>query len=186
MNEVVQNILNRRSVRVYSGEQIKPEDLELILQSGLYAPSACNTQPWHFTVVQSKEIIDTLSVETKQELMTCDNDYFKEFGSNEKYNLFYNAPSIIIVSGEKNSMAPETDCAAAAENMILAAESLGIGSCWIGLLAFLFKGAKAQQHLEELKIPEGYEPYYAITLGYKKYPNPKPQQRRENTVNFIE
>jgi len=185
MNEVVQNILNRRSVRVYSGEQIKPEDMELILKSGLYAPSACNTQPWHFTVVSNKDIIDELSSETKKELLNCENEYFKEFANNEKYNVFYNAPAIIIVSGEVNSMVPETDCAAATENMILAAESLNIGSCWIGLLAFLFKGEKSQEYLDKLKIPQGYMPYYALTLGYKKYPNPKPQPRREYTVNYI-
>jgi len=185
MNEVIQNILDRRSVRVYSDEQIKPEDMELILKSGLYAPTACNTQPWHFTVVQNAELINELSAETKIELLHCDNDYFKEFANNEKYNVFYKAPTIIIVSGEKNSMVPQADCAAATENMILAAESLGIGSCWVGLIAFLFKGKREQEYLAKLQIPQGYEPYYAITLGYKKYPNPKPQLRRENTVNFV-
>jgi len=185
MNEVIQNILNRRSVRVYSDEQIRSEDLDIILKSGLYAPSACNGQPWHFTVIKNKEIIDDLSVQTKIELSNCENDYFKDFAKNEKYNVFYNAPAIIIVSGEKNSMVPQTDCAAATENMILAADSLGIGSCWVGLLAFLFKGKKEQEYHAKLRIPQGYEPYYAITLGYKKYPNPKPQPRRENTVTYI-
>jgi len=185
MNEVIQNILDRRSVRVYSEEQIKPEDMELILKSGLFAPSACNTQPWHFTVVQNKEIINTLSKESKKEMLNCDNDYFKEMGENEKYTLFYNAPTIIVISGEKDSVEPETDCSAATENMILAANSLNIGSCWIGLIAYLFQGKSAQEYIKLLEIPDGYEPYYAITLGYKKFPDPKPQPRREGTVNYI-
>lgn len=185
MNEIIQNILSRRSVRVYSDEQIKQEDLGLILQAGLYSPSGCNMQPWHFTVVQNKEIINTLNIESKKEILKSDNDYFKDMASNEKYNIFYDAPTIIIISGEKVALVPQTDCAAATENMILAAESLGIGTCWIGLVTFLFRGKNAQEYIKMLEIPEGYEPYYAITLGYKKFPNPKPQPRRENIVNYI-
>lgn len=185
MNEVIQNILNRRSVRVYSAEQLKHEDLDLILQAGLYSPSACNSQPWHFTVVQNKEILDELNIETKKVLLNCDNDYFKTFATNEKYNIFYNAPTVIVISGDKNSLVPQIDCAAAAENMLLASESLEIGSCWIGLVTYLFKSADGKKYLSMLNIPDGYEPYYAITLGYKKIDNPKPQPRRENTVNYI-
>lgn len=183
MNEVMQNILNRRSVRVYSDEQIKQEDLELILKAGSYAPSGCNMQPWHFTVVQNKEIINILNIESKKELSKLEQ--FRDFGNNEKYNIFYDAPTIIIVSGEKAAVAQEISCDAATENMMLAAESLGIGSCWIGFVTFLFKSERAEEYIKMLEIPEGYAPYYGITLGYKKFPNPEPQPRRENTVNYI-
>lgn len=185
MNKTIETIMNRRSVRVYSDEQIKQEDLELIIQAGLYSPSACNMQPWHLTVVKNKEIINLLNIETKKELLNCDNDYFKTFATNERYDIFYNAPTIIIISGEKTALAPQTDCSAATENMILAAESLDIGTCWIGLITYLFRSERSAEFTKMLEIPEGYEPYYAITLGYKKIANPKPQPRRENTVNYI-
>lgn len=185
MNETIETILNRRSVRVYSEDQIKQEDLELILQAGLYAPSGCNMQPWHLTVVQNQEIINKLNDETKNELLKCDNEYFRKFAENEKYNVFYNAPTIVVISGEKAALVPETDCSAATENMMLAAEALDVGSCWIGLVTYLFKSKKGKEYIEVLEIPEGYEPYHAITLGYKKIANPKPQPRRENTVNYI-
>ena len=185
MNEVIQNILNRRSVRVYSEDQIKPEDLELILKAGLFAPSACNSQPWHFSVVQNTEIINTLSAESKKEMLKCDNENFKKMGENEKYNIFYNAPTIIVVSGETDTFSPETDCSAATENMILAAESLGIGTCWIGLVNYLLRSKRGQEYIDMLKVPEGYKPFFAITLGYKKHPDPNPQPRRENTITYI-
>lgn len=185
MNEVIQNILNRRSTRVYAEDQIKKEDLELILNSGLFAPSACNSQPWHFTVVQDENLIKTLSDESKKELLTCGDDYFKKMGENEKYNIFYNAPTIIVISGEKGALVPQTDCAAATQNMMLAAESLNIGSCWIGRVTYLFESERAPEYIQALKIPQGYQPYYAITLGYKKFPNPSPQPRRENTVTYL-
>lgn len=185
MNQTIETILNRRSVRVYSEDRIKQEDLDLILQAGCYAPSGCNMQPWHFTVVQNKEILKTLNEETKKELLKNDNEYFQKFAQNEKYDIFYNSPAVIVISGEKKALVPETDCAAATENMILAAESLGIGTCWIGLITFLFRSNRAEEFLKMIQIPEGYEPYYAISLGYKKIQNPKPPQRRENTVTYI-
>lgn len=185
MNSIIENILNRRSVRVYSEDQIKKEDLDLILKAGCYAPSGCNMQPWHFTVVQNQEVLNTLNIETKKVLLKSGDDRFKEYAGNEKYNVFYNAPTVIVISGEKSALVPQIDCAAATENMILAAESLSIGTCWIGLVTFLFKSDKAEEFLKMLQIPEGYEPYYAITLGYKKIQDLKPSQRRENTVTYI-
>lgn len=185
MNDVIKNILNRRSIRVYSAEQIKREDLELILKSAIFSPSACNTQPWHFTVVQNKDIINLLSTESKKEFVNHQNETFKKMAANENFNIFYNAPTIIVISGEKASVEPKTDCAAATENMLLAAESLGIGTCWIGLVAFLFRSERASEFIKLLQIPDGYEPYYAITLGYKKYDNPKPQPRRDGTINYL-
>lgn len=185
MNPTIETILNRRSVRVYSDEQIKSEDLELILKAGSYAPSGCGSQPWHFTVVQNREIMNTLSVEAKKELIKSGNEMFKNIASNEKFDLFYNAPTIIIVSGEKTAPVPQVDCSAATQNMLLAAESLGLGSCWVGFVTFLFISKRAQEFMDMLKIPEGYEPYYAITLGNKRISNPSPQPRRENIVNYI-
>lgn len=185
MNEVIKNILSRRSVRVYSEEQIKPEDLNAILESGYNAPSGCNMQPWHFTVIQNKDLIDELSVESKKEFLNCDNEMFRKMAANEAYNLFYNAPTIIVISGETSGETPLIDCSAATQNMILAAESLNIGTCWIGLTAFLFKSSKGKEYKKILKIPEGFEPYYAITLGYKKFPDPNAKPRRENVITYI-
>lgn len=185
MNEIIQNILNRRSVRVYSEEQIKQDDLNLILQAGIYAPSGCNNQPWHFTVVQNQKVLKTLDEETKKVLLTCGDEKFENYANNEKYSIFHHAPCAIVISGEKSALVPQIDCAAATENMMLAAESLGIGSCWIGLLTYLFKSTQGKKYTQLLEIPEGYEPYYAISLGYKKINNPKPHPRREGTVNYI-
>ena len=185
MNEVIQNILNRRSVRVYTDEQIKQEDLDLVLQAGIYAPSGCNMQPWHFTVVQDPELISELSVESKKEFADSENEMFRNMANNPEYKIFYNAQTIIVVSGEDSAVTAQLDCAAATENMMLSAESLGIGSCWIGLIFYLFEGERAKEYSEKLQIPEGFKPYYALTLGYKKYENAKAPKRREDTITYI-
>lgn len=185
MNETIKTILNRRSIRSYSDEQIKEEELDIIIKAGLYAPSGHNMQPWHFTVVQDKKIIDSLSRDTKEEMAKLENDFMKAKGADESFHLFYNSPTVIVISGEKSAIVPNLDCAAATENMLIAAESLNIGSCWIGLAKFLFLSEKVEEYIKLLQIPEGYEPYYAIALGYKTTENNEAPTRRENTVNYI-
>lgn len=185
MNDTIQTILNRRSVRNYLPQQIKDEELDLILKARLYAPSGHNMQSWHFTVIQDKKIIDNLNHAAKKEMSKADNEYLKEKASDESYHLFYHSPTIIVISGEKSAIVPHLDCAAATENMLIAAESLNIGTCWIGLVAYLFKSEKVNEYIELLSIPDGYEPYYAITVGYKAEENTQPAPRRENTVSFV-
>lgn len=185
MNEVIENILSRRSVRIYLDEQIKPEDLNAVLEAGYNAPSGCNMQPWHFTVVQNKELINRLNVESKKEFANSENEMFRKMAENPDLNIFHNAQTIVVISGEKSSPTALIDCSAATQNMLLAAESIGVGTCWVGLITFLFKSEKAKEYIDILQIPEGFEPYYAMSLGYKKYQNAKPPKRRENIINFI-
>lgn len=185
MNETINTILSRRSVRNYSSKQIKNSDMDLILKSGLYAPSAHNQQTWHFTVIQDKEIINNLNQAAKEEMLKPEYEYLKKFAEDENFNLFYNAPSVIIVSGEKSALAPHIDCAAAIQNMLIAAESLNIGTCWIGLVTPLFKSEKAPELITQFSIPSGYELYYAVSVGYKTKENAEALPRRDNTVNYI-
>lgn len=185
MNEVIQNILNRRSVRLYKEGQVKEDDLDLILKAGYNAPSGCNMQPWHFTVIQDKGLINTLSIESKKEFANSEVEMFRKMAENPEYNIFYKAPTIIVVSGEKTAHTALIDCSAATQNMLLAAESIGVGTCWIGLVTYLFKSKRAKEFINLLEIPKNYEPFYALTLGYKKYEDAKPPKRRENIINYL-
>ncbi|HSA07199.1 MAG TPA: nitroreductase family protein [Candidatus Gastranaerophilales bacterium] len=185
MNSTINAILNRRSVRSYSHKQIKNEELELILKAGLYAPSAHNQQPWHFTVIQDKKIIKNLNLAAKQVMLELENESLKKYAEDEHFDIFYDVPTIIVISGEKSAIIPDIDCAAATQNMLLAAESLNIGSCWIGLVRHLFMIDKVGEYIKLFNIPEGFEPYYAITLGYKTIEDKPAPPRRENTVNYI-
>jgi nitroreductase len=188
MNEVFKAIKGRRSIRRFTPEQIKDEELSLILEAGIYAPSGHNDQPWHFTVIQSKEVIDGINERSKARMRDANTDWIRKMGESEKYHVLHNAPTVIIVSGEELDNAelaycPMADCSAAIQNMLLAAHSIGIASCWVGLTSFIFE---AKDELEELNIPQGYKPMFAVVLGYSaitKEINPLP--RRENVVNFI-
>lgn len=184
-NIVLETIKKRRTTRVYTQEQIKKEELEAILEAGLYAPSAHNQQSWHFTVVQNPELLQELDRDAKLSANEIGDDFTKGLANNPNYNIFYNAPTAIIVSGNRRSILPHVDCAAAAQNMLIAAESLEIGGCWNGFITLLFMGTKKEEYKEKLGIPETHEPYYAIVLGYKKNKDAPPPARQPDRVKYI-
>jgi nitroreductase len=174
INETLTTIRARRSIRSYIPQQIKDEELNTIIEAGLYAPSAMNQQSWHFTVVQNKDIIAQMAQDIKEQL-----------GRDEKFNPFYNAPTLIIISGDEKAIAPHADCAAAAQNIMIAAQSLNIGSCWVNMIKRLFMGRNENQWRQDLVIPEGFIPLYSVILGYRADDNAKTPPRKENAVNYI-
>ena len=78
----------------------------------------------------------------------------KELANNEGFNIFYEVPTVILVSGEE-AIAIESDCAAATQNMLLAAESIGLGSCWIGFVLVAFNNSKAKEYLKKIRYSGG-------------------------------
>lgn len=191
MNPVLEAIKNRRSIRKYLPEQINDEELEAILEAAQYAPSARNDQPWHFTVIQDPELIEYMNKEAKRSMKKSGENWLVNIGNSERYHVFHHAPTVIVVSGEIGATEPLVDCSAATQNILLAAEALGIGSCWIGLARFFFtnksfgeKYSALPERVNELDIPFGYQPFFAVTLGYKAQEVRAPP-RTQNLVNYI-
>ncbi len=183
MNEVLRAIRNRRSVRRYKDVQISREELDSILEAAVYAPTAHNDQPWHFTVVQNREIIELMNQKAKEEMAKSDVDWIRNWGLNPNYDVAYHAPTLIVVSGRKDGMAWSVDCAAAIQNMLIAAESLDIGSVWLGLMNYYLRQEAA---IKSLEIPEGYQPFYAVAFGYKADEKTKAgPERNRDVVNYI-
>jgi nitroreductase len=184
-NETLALIKSRRSVRSFKEEQITEEELQAVLEAGQYAPSAMNQQQWHFTVVQNKEIMEMLNRDARQGVSQFKNEHLQQLVRNEKFHIFYHAPTVIIVSGNENAMAVAEDCAAANENMLLAAEAIGLGACWVNMVRFAFIGEKDRFYREKLGIPEGFKPFYSVILGYKNTGVLQAPARKENLVNYI-
>jgi nitroreductase len=185
MNEVIQNILTRRSVRAYKEEQISDTDLNTILEAAKFAPSGMGKQSWHFTAVQNKEKLEKLISAIKEALLTSPIEQFKKMGENPNFNPFYNAPTIVITAYDRSSLTKVSDCAAALENIFLAAHSLNIGSCWIHILALTGDDPKVRAILTELGIPEDYEVSGTATLGFSSKEQPKAAPRKEGTVTIV-
>lgn len=183
MNEVLKAIKNRRSIRAYKPDQLRQEEIDMIIEAGIHAPSGHNTQPWHFTVIQDRDVIRHISDTAKSVMATIEVDWIKNAGMNPAFDITYKAPTLIIVSGRTDAVSWKADCDAAIENMLIAAESLNIGSVWVGFAAFCFM---VEGEAEKIGIPEGYEPYYGVALGYKLSDMPVPAPKRNyDVVNYI-
>lgn len=172
MNEVLQNILTRRSVRKFKQEQIKDEELDLILKAGVYAPSGMNKQSWQFTVVQNKEKIERLAKVVREAL-----------GRDAGYN-FYAPPTLIMLSNDKENTNGLADCSCALENIFLMANSLGIGSCWINQLKTICDEKEVRELLTSFGIPENHIVWGMASIGYPDGET-KAHDRKDGIIKFV-
>ncbi|MCX8128515.1 MAG: nitroreductase [Clostridia bacterium] len=187
MNQVIRNIKERRSVRFFSIQPISREDMELIIEAGNYAPTGANLQPWRFVVIQSEEIRKELAKNAKpvyQNYMKHADESFKQMRKSIdemlEDSIYYSAPAIVFVIGKK-VLSYAYDCPMVCENMMLAAKSLGIGSCWLGFGQMgLTDDIRASM---EIKGDE--EIFGPIVFGYPAQGFPEESKRREPVVKWL-
>lgn len=184
MNETIRNILNRRSTRAFSDRQVAKEDVELIVKCGTCAANGMDLQPWHFTVIQSREMLAKISAEYRKYLADPKKGAGHRGAGDPEYDCIYGAPTLIIVSGETDGTIVAVDCGNAVENMAVAATSLGLGSCFIASVSVVFEGSGASLK-EELGIPEDFVPMFSLALGYADELPPEREERRKDAVNFV-
>lgn len=183
MNEAINTLLSRRSIRAFKEEQLNEKELMTILEAGQYAPTAMNEQCWHFTAVQNKELLNKINAVCKA-MMQGMGGPMGERAKLDSFSVFYNAPTFIIISGDEKAIAPQIDCSLAMQNMFLAGEAQNIGSCWIHAVTNFSKTEAGKALMKELQIPEGYKIYSAGAFGYKaKEGSAAP--RKENTITIL-
>lgn len=168
-NEVISTILARRSVRKYLDKPVEHAKLEAIVKCGVNAPNGMNRQPWAVRVVE-----DAAWVEGTTELFKKANPDMVARDKGFK-NMFRNAPNVICICTPKGQ--GSIDAGLMGENMIIAAQSLGLGTCCLGgPVRFLNTSEEAKPYLAKLDIPEGYAISYIIAVGYPdEQPEAKPR-----------
>ena len=192
MPDIFETIMHRRSIRRFEPKQIEETALQQILQAGLYAPCAGGRQGVIFAVCQDKEVNERLGkikrANSNPRMATETNFVSREQPSiaddPKLTNAFYDAPTVITLFAPKNFLFSVDDCAVAAENMMLAADALGIGSCYIGQGWPAFADPYGQEILRQWNIPADHYAVMQLLLGYAKegdkHPTPKP--RKEGCV----
>jgi nitroreductase len=186
MNEALSVIKSRRSVRAFLPRQIGDEELKAILEAGIYAPSGQNTQPWFFTVLQNAGLIEKVNDWIIDEAKFVNNPKAREIAATPNAAIFRKAPTVLIVSGNKADPLSVESCSCAAQNMMLAAESVGLGSCWICYVGYLGNREQYEaSYRQELKIPEGYVPLFGLTIGYKSGSSEVVHPRRKNVFAVL-
>lgn len=190
-------IITRRSTRKYKPDAIEPDKLQKIIEAGRYAPSGGNNQTNHFLVVQNAEILTKLTslAEAAFAKMTVNEDTYPSLRNSilasQKggYVFNYRAPVLIIVANRKDYGNNMADSVAAIENMMIAANALDLGSCYINQLYWLNEDPALLTTLRELGLKEEERVYASMTLGYAAtengLPNRKPLERKGNEVTFI-
>ena len=173
MNEVIKNIKERRSIKKYENKMVPKEIIEKIVEAGTYAPSGMGKQSSIIIAITNKEIRDKLS-KLNAKIMGAEIDPF------------YGAPVVLVVFGKKDIPTYIYDGSLVMENLMLAANSLEIGSCWIHRAKEEFETEEGKEILRNLGInPEEYEGIGNCILGYKKEKGIlKP--RKENYVYYID
>ena len=165
---VFQNILNRKSVRAYTDRAVSREQLDTLLRAAMAAPTGRDMRPWKFVVIDDKEALAALSEQLPYAKMLPE------------------AAAAIVVCGDlsvtDDKGQPSTnwtfDCSAATENLLLAAEAMGLGAVWTGVYPYEERQTAVSQALQ---LPEHIIPLNLIPIGYPKGdPQPKDKYNADN------
>lgn len=175
-NAVVEAIMNRRSIRAYKPEQIDQAQLDTIIQCGINAPSALNKQSWEVRVIQNADLLAAINnrfVE-KAKGKTLQGSAAK--AQEPGFSVFHGAPTLIIVARDKSNSYSAVDCGLFAQNILLSAQSMNIGTCVIGNMASILNDPGSKEFLEAMQMPDSYEVVFGIAIGYKnESPEAKPR-----------
>ena len=172
MNDVIKTILERRSVREYKSDMVKDELIDEIVKAGTYAPSGRGAQSPIIIAITNKKIRDKLaSINAKIAGGVTDP--------------FYGAPVVLVVLADKNIPTYIYDGSLVMENMMLAAKSLGLGSCWIHRAKEEFETEEGKALLKSLGIMGDYEGIGNCIIGYPEMDNMRKNPRKESYVYKI-
>lgn len=167
---VMENILNRKSVRKYTKEEVKKEQLEMLVRAGMAAPSARNSQPWLFFVINDRAILDNLAKQLPNAKMLL------------------NAKAAIVVCGNLQKALEGDgrefwvqDCSAATQNILLAAESMGLGAVWTGAYP---RKETVNIIKVELGLPEHIVPLNVIPIGWQTGEEKPKQKYTEENIRW--
>lgn len=169
----------RRSIRSYEDKEVSLETIEKMIKKSCLAPSAGNGQPWRFIIINNKDMIKTLSDESKRNLVadmeknpSADNKKYEAALRNPNFNVFYNAPVLVYLIGKKSVESLEIDCALSACYFMFSALEMGLGTCWIGFGCHI----KDSELRHLIGLPDDCRIVAPIIVGYPKT-IPEPAKR---------
>lgn len=181
---VVENIMNRRSIRSYKPEQIKDAELEQIIECGINAPSGLNKQSWELRVIQNPDFIADINNGFVKYAAGLELEGSASRSQQPGFSVFHGAPTVILVASNESLYSP-VDCGLLGENILLSAEAMNIGTCVVGGVVEYLNTPEAQKDIvPRLKLSEGYKPLYTIVMGYKNE-SPQAKPRDKSKVEYI-
>jgi nitroreductase len=179
-------IYRRRAVRAFTDEPVNEATLRRLIDAAIQAPSAVNEQPWSFSVVRNKALLARISKEAKAHLLktppaVVPSHHIQELVNDPDFNIFYDAPALIVISSVTTSQWAVENCSLAAENLMLAACAAGLGTCWIGFAQIWLGTVEGKAAIQ---LPPGHLPVAPIIVGHPKT-SPPPVPRKEPKIAWI-
>jgi nitroreductase len=178
-------IYGRRSVREYTSQPVDEATIRRLIEAAVQAPSATNAQSWTFTVVRDQDLLDRVSEAAKAYLLAAPAGWLSDRQrtrlADPAYHLFHHAPVLILISGTAPAPWVVENCALAAENLMLAAHGVGLGTCWIGYSQGYLNTPEGK---DALGLPAEWVPVAPIIVGYPTA-LPPPVTRNEPTIRWV-
>lgn len=187
MNEVLKTIAERSSIRAYKPDKLTDIEITALIAAGLQAPTARNMQEVHISVIdRDNPILKEIDTERKLTMLaaTPDEEIKAKIESNPN-NFYYNAPTVFILSADKDFKWSKLDSGIAVQSMALAAQSMGLGSLIIGIIDDAMRGEKKDYFAKTLQFPENYEFAIAVAVGYRDTEKEPHEIDFEKSVSFI-
>ena len=168
--QINEALFGRRSVREYKSQPVDDQTIEKLIDAAVYAPSAMHQQPWTFTVVRDQKMLDEISRDAKSHMLAnmTPSAQAEQIGSRlsePNFHIFYHAPVLIVISAAQQGPWIVEDCALAAENLMLSAYALGLGTCWVGFAQSFLNTPDAKKLLG---LPEQWISVAPIIVGYPR------------------
>ncbi len=181
-----QVLSGRRAVREYTAKKIDEEVIRDLIECAVMAPNAINQQPWAFTVIRDQVLLDTISKETKQHMLSAKHDglhpgHLHSNLDDPTSHIFYHAPALILISATAPGPWVIQDCTLAAENLMLSAYDRGLGSCWIGYAQDFLNSARGKLLV---RLPDGWLPVAPIIIGHAAHFPPE-TEREDPEIRWI-
>ena len=179
-NQTIETIMSRRSIRQYKPQAVDRDTMQTIVECGINAPNGMNKQSWAIRVVDNPEYINGITevFKKKNQDRIANDPNFK--------NMFRNAPTVVFIANDPSYELSQIDCGLLGKNMILAAQSMGIGSCCLGSpIRFMLTEPEAAEYVKRLELPEGYNLLYCIAFGHPDE-SPEAKPRDTSKIKFID
>ena len=161
-------IYDRRSVRSFTSEAVSKEAIDKLIAAAVQAPSAMNSQPWAFSVIQDSNLLRQISSDSKAHLLStlATKPYLEVYRAaftNPDFDIFYNTSTLLTIYAKPEGPNPANDCAIAAQNVMLMAHSLDLGTCWIGFAQMFLNLPEIK---EKLNVPPDYTIIAPLIVGH--------------------
>jgi len=164
MNETLKNIEKRYTCRDFKDTPLSDEQIEHLVSAALSAPSARNYQPWHVIVVTDKALIEELDADGMDIMSKVEDKSTYELMMSRGGTMFYNAPCLIIVLSDGSKWGT-FDSGILCQNVVLAAESMGLGTCIVGMAGVPLNGPNGEDYAKRMGFPEGHSFAIGVLVG---------------------